>query len=393
MDADSVTNVGRLRALYDASAHYQMANVLFMAFQSFVAPIFIGIGSYGAQMLFVAPVLLAQALLEPSFQAELNASADGHRCRINPVTATMQSAILIGITFPFAIGDYNDWLLLALFAGLALFTFVLAACFALRDVALAATGRYVSLAVYLIAFGFMLVTGGEGEIIVANLAAVTAGSAVIGAVLLNRGSILPTRSPPTVRFLLGGLSFRLPIVSFTAMTTILLGYTGALPTTIGEFRIFMAAATSGRFINPIPLAELQSAIHRFLSIGDRTIVRLARRFLVSLAAFAIATALLFPPIYRWAFGDFTFSPLSLLVASTFAAAQPLAYFIFAARTRSMVFNVAFPVALSLGLMVGFYAIVSVTHEPDLAAAVTIGALLAIYAAVAALTKTTNETTG
>lgn len=370
------------RATKSPSLNFQVGSIILMVFQSFVAPFIIGVASFGAQMLFLAPVFLAQALLEPSYQAELNAAATTGKCRVNISSVCLQSAVLMAFAVVVTIGEYEIGVLILIAVFNTVFTMVLAAAFALNDVRSAALARYASLAAYLLVFGFMVIGGFDGEILVANLAGYVVASVIVGAVLLKSGRIHFYAGRPNFKTLVGGLSYRLPTICFTALTTIILGYAGAAASVIGEFRIFMAAISAGRFFNAVPLARLQAAIQQDVSTEAHSISRLLQRYIGSYAAYAAALSLLFPAAYDFAFGSPSFGYLHLLTASTLILAQPLAYFVFAARPHSWLTTLAFPVTLSIAAMLIFYLATIWSGSPIFAVSASISTSITVYLLVA-----------
>src|SRR5690606_22142791 len=167
--------------------------------------------------------------------------------------------------------------------GYTVYTALLAAIFALKTTALAAIARHAALAAYIITFAAAAHLGAHGEIVIANLASFIVGSVVVGAIIVAKGMITFRFGRPHFAALLGGLTFRLPTISFSGLATILLGYAGASSSTIGAFRIFMAAINAGRYFNLVPLPSLQAATHRFVAEGDRSVFEMAKRYIASFA--------------------------------------------------------------------------------------------------------------
>ncbi len=367
-----------IRAVRSPSIHFQFGNIALMMFQSFVAPFIIGVAAFGAQMLFLAPVFFAQALLEPSYQADLNSSTDGETANINLSNIALQTGVLMTIAVAATIGDFDIILLIFVAIFYALYSLIGAAAFALKDVKLAAVARYTSLAAYLVTFVSMVYLDIEGAIIAANLAGFALASTIVGGILLTQRRVSFRWDRPSFGTLAGGLSFRLPTICITGLTTIVLGYAGATAATIGEFRIFMAAISSGRFINVVPLAKLQASIQRHLAFGDTELPTLLRYYGASYLVFASVLVAAFPLAYELAFGSPSFNRITLLAASLFLVAQPLAYYIFVLRPLSPIFNTTFPALLSVVLMAMFYALFALSGSADLAISISIVALVFVY---------------
>lgn len=373
------------KAIASPSAQFQASGVLLMFFQSFLVPYIIGVAPFGAQMLFLAPVFLAQALLEPSYQAEMNAAGTDGKSSINLSSIGSQALILMGFAIPFSVGPYSTRLLVLLAAGYCTFTALQAAAFAIRDVRLAAVSRHVALVTYLITFTGAVWVNAHGEIIWAHAVSLLVASAYTGLALAKKNVLTVRFGGIAIAPLLGGLTFRLPTISFSSLATILLGYAGAPMAMIGEFRIFLSAINAGRYFNAVPLPRLQTAIHRYFAVGDRALTRLSRLYLVSFAVFAITLTVLFPIAYATTFGEPTFGRLSLAFASTFILVQPLSYVIYSSRSDAAAFNVTLSVGVSAATAWMFYLLFKMSGNAGLSASASIATLTVIYSAVSYFT--------
>lgn len=366
------------QAINSPSIHFQASSIALMLFQSFAVPFFIGVAAFGAQMLFLTPVFLAQALLEPSYQAETNAGCADGRCRLNITSVLVQAAILMGIAIPLSIGDYGTLSLILVAVAYTAYTVLLAVIFALKETALAALARHISLAAYVVAFAMAMYLRAPGEIVIANIGAFITASIAVGGILVAKRAVSFYWSLPHFGTLMGGLSFRLPTISFSGLATIMLGYAGAPASVIGEFRIFMAAIGAGRYFNMVPLPSLQTAIHRFSINEDRSLIGMARLYMASFAVFTVAMVVLFPVAYSLAFGEPSFSRTALIFASFFVLVQPLSYLVYTTWKGTTFFNVALPVILSITTAGGFYLLFLWTQKADVAVSVCIAALTTVY---------------
>lgn len=365
------------RALRSPNAHYQIGSILLLLTQSFVAPIIIGLASFGSQVLFLAPLLLCQALFESASQAEMNeGQRDGGVASINVPTILLPGVVLtiIALVLNDWISDRPLWLAGAVIAAYFTYTVLLAFAFASSQSRLCAQANFGLCAGYAMAFAASLRYAPGYELITANIVAFGAGAIILAFNSKCRFTLEWGR--PHFGAVLASASYKLPIICFNSLTTVLLGLTGASASTIGQFRIVLSAINAGRYFNIVPLAKIQAEIHR----RSDDLAGIAKQYLASFLAFQVAMVTVFPEVYSFLFGDREFTRIAVYFASLFILLQPLTYAAFRRAHLRPGFNAMMSIGVATALVTVF-ALSLGWAEPTMAMAVASVAAVSFYAAI------------
>lgn len=370
---------------------FQALSICVMLFQSFFAARYIGLSSFGSQMLLIAPAFLAQALVETAIQAELNTGGRQGQITINLGHMAASAAIGSGV-FVIAIvlsGIAFNVLVMCFAVVYLYYAATMGIVFATRDLRAAAFSCAALFMAYVSAFFVADLLLGHSQIVLANLLGFAFGAVIATLSLLRKTRIVFVWEKPSIAGLVAGFSFRLPVVAFSSVSTMVLGAIGAAPHRIGEFRVFVSALNAGRYFNPVPVAQIQKSIEdwaRDSAVPDG--FKLGKIYIVATVGYGVLLVALFPTAYSWVFGTPTFTRPETGLAVGFLLLQPISYAAMAfARTRGR--NSAVPSIICAAAMLAiFYFAVIMGYEPFFAmglsstiAAVFLCAAAAFYARI------------
>lgn len=362
---------------------FQVFSIFLMLFQSFFAAYYLGVSVFGAQMLALAPVFLGQAVFEPYIQSEMNSSLEGDRVGLNlgALFFIVASLVFLVVVLNALLSSQGGgWLLLTLFAYI-FYTALMAAGFSKGFYGICTKSAGLLFGVYVLSFFVSDAFFGSFQLIFANLVGFSVASIYLFFKVFSRlrfnfysGSVKGGRWYE-------GLLFRLPIIFFTSMSTILMGMLGFSNAVIGEFRVFVSAVSAGRNFNLVPLPKLQVAISKALSGGYESELNVFVRYVIGLILFSVALVVVFPIAYGFVLGPFTFSRFSILLGVAFIVLQPLAYSVYWAHKGVGVLNVLLPPLVSIFIALIFWALLVNFSDPFLAMGIVAIGAAAIYAAV------------
>jgi hypothetical protein len=355
-----------------------------MAFQSFVAPMLLGLESFGQQIIFLSSVLLSQAIFEPIVQTICNRSAL-HDERILNV-----SNILLGFFIScctcfaslYISGAENFGLpLLTLLLILYLSnTFFAAISFSENAIGIVAVSSSGLLFTYLIGFGLSHIFLPGWELIVGLTLGMSASVALFCGYWIRNGwgRIIKLGS---LNFgeVLNGFTFRLPTVVLTTVNILFLSWFGFSATVIGQYKIFVSVIMAGRYFNLVPLPQAQMYLQMVFTNGNCKETREALlRYAVSFAIFTLVASLILPMLFDYAFKDRQFSRVDLLLSSGAILLQPTAYAALASRGQNNISVTAISIIACALFGSVFIFVTKILQDPFIATGPSVIVTLCFY---------------
>ena len=338
---------------------YQMSSLALTGLQSILYPLAIGVDQFGLAIVLLSPVLFAQAIAEPFFQAVAN-------CEDRPTAALSVRlpalASLFGLGFVLAtsslIGvEYSalESLLVLGTCPLYLFSTAVQSFLISRGAIVEAAVTNLCCVVGYFSAGLILYSldSLDHKALLWSAFGAFGFSSLVGLVVAKRMYGIDYRKDKVrAGFALGALTFRLPSTLLLAGYTMLLPSFGASLSEIGVFRIVISAINVGRYLNPVPLPVLQVSLSRIVSKGSR---RETRRDVVQSCVFTglfgLALASMFPVLFRLIFIDLDIPRWALFGASLVLLLQPLSYASFLLLDSTSGKGYAVPLAVSGILMI------------------------------------------
>lgn len=322
------------RALTGAS--FQIFGIGLLFLQALVAPLLLGLNSYGMQILLLLPAFLAQALVEPAFQANLNQyenAAFGFVDLSLPAVLFFFATLVYFFASIFLEQQLNFLVLLAF--GLFLFnTFFQARAFAMEKHKLATQAAFCQFIGYAFGLGLGFQNDPGQALILANVFAFGMSFATY----FFEGLLI---SPVRIGFLrtswtglMDGMALRMPVLNISTFFIIVLSKLGTSADQIAALRIFMSALNAGRYLNVVSLQRLQVELHGYIKDPKKSRFyenEIFRMYTSCFIFYALCLAILFPVFFGVLFASAPFGHLSTFFSALFVLIQPLTYAIFTMR--------------------------------------------------------------
>lgn len=363
---------------------FQAASVSLMAFQSFVAPIFLGLQSFGQQIILLSSVFLAQSIFEPIIQTICNRSALRDEKILN------LSDILIGAfisCFAYAVAAFIsgaesfNWPLLTLLLVLYLAnTFLAAFSFSENAIAIVALSSFGLFIAYLVGFIISNQYFPGMELILGLTFGMTVSSGLFAIYWArNKWGRIVRLAPTNYGEILNGTTFRLPTVVLTAVNIPLLSWLGFSATVIGQYKIFVSAIMAGRYCNLVPLPQAQMYLQRACTqgLGKETSEALLS-YILSFGVFVIIATLSFPLLFDYVFEDRHFSRMALLLSFGAILVQPAAYAVLASSGQNNA-SITIISLIACALLGGFFILITlILDDPFIATGPSVIITLLFY---------------
>ena len=363
---------------------FQVASILLMAFQSFVAPILLGLESFGEQILFLSSVLLSQAIFEPIAQFICNKSA------LNPDKTLNASDILLGLFISisacvvaiFIAGiDISSVPSLALLLLLYMLnTFLAAFSFSEKAIGIVATSSSALFLGYLGGFFISHKLFPGSELTIGLISGMSVSVFFFARYWIQNGVERVLRlAEPNFGEVLAGFTFRLPTVVLTTVNILLLSWLAFPATVIGQYKIFVSAIMAGRYFNLVPLPQVQVYLQTVLTNGHSGETRNAfLKYIVSFAIFGLLASLVFPILFDIAFEDRQFSRLALALSVGAILLQPSAYAVLASRGKNKRAIATISIAACALFGSTFALATEIMHDPFIATGPSVLITLCFY---------------
>ncbi len=306
---------------------FQLLTLSLLLTQSFIAPLFLGVGEFGRQMLVLSPAFLLQAIVEPAYQNAYNSVKDQH------VFCWFDAFILIVLfaVFLFALEQLDvpvfRFDLIFFFMLYQFYTAYVAELHSRFAVELLTRNALILLVAYCISFLVFLILNPTNAIILSNVSAFFAS--VVFLMLKSpmkyrlTGSVLLSDGVKSIN----GFLYRLPSIVFSSGVILALGILGACASTIGSTRIFISAINFGKYANLTPVATAQMAISQ--SFFDRLPLYRSRvliTYAICILIFSILFTLLSPFLFIVIFNTYIdISAVGIFFCCLLLLIQPLAY--------------------------------------------------------------------
>jgi len=313
---------------------FQLSAISMLLIQALIAPLIIGIDSYGQQVLLLLPVFLAQAVIEPAFQAQLNEQSEelGDSLDIGSAIVLLVFATIIFVATKTILGHAFDGLTISILSLFFLNTAFQARAFASSRFSLAAIASPAMLLGYIVGFLFGVLVWKEAELLIANLFGFGCSAFVFLNVFLREPLPAIRWSLPSRTSLWGGLSFRLPTLTVTTVFLILLSKFGISDSMIGSIRIFISAIGAGKYANLVSVPHLQIAIRKiFLSSDAVESWRSIYIYLLCFCLFLILSSVFLPTLFMIVFHQSSFGMTEVFMGGFILLIQPLSYSIYEIR--------------------------------------------------------------
>jgi len=316
---------------------FQVFGIGLLLLQSLLAPLLLGLEDFGTQIMLLLPVFLAQAVVEPAFQAHFNGDGRGRSGAVDITTVSLMVGVA-AIVFLLTVNVLDQRVRPLISVALAAFvlnTLFQARAFAMEAFGLAAICAFLLLAGYGIGLGIGMYLAPSSALIFANALGFGLSSLAYWVSALCDGQLRLYAQRASFAKSISGLTYRLPALTVSTLFLVVLSSIRSAPTEIAAFRIFISALNAGRYANVVSLPRLQVALqNRFFTVpgGNGPNERVIRTYGYCLIVYLIALAALFPSVFAHLFGQAPFGPFATLFSGLLVLLQPLAYAVVAFRT-------------------------------------------------------------
>lgn len=311
---------------------YQLSNVFLMGFQSFVLPLLVGFSEYGRAMLYLAPVYLYQALLEPVFQGfygdkilKKNHSDAPPQIDLGILLYSFVGLFLLIFVCYLFLDDFSLVSMLFIIGFFYLLSTKLQACILFRD-----GYSFVGVSIFLSVFFYMgayFINELKFDFILwGNIFYFSAFFVFLFLrFLFLGGEFCFSREFGWVR-VWGYASTRAAYVFSGNGLMIAFGAVGYSAEKLGMFRFTLSVMNAGRYFNPVPIVDLQKGISEYIyGGGSRDFVIRVLQFFIFSSIYGLLAFLVWVFYFYFAKGIYDLNYLFLLVP-IYLLIQPLAYF-------------------------------------------------------------------
>lgn len=315
-----------------------------MGCQVLLAPLLIGLNSYGFAMTIMSPVFIFQGLLEPLLQTLCNSSSDSKVSKLEYSANVTFSIVAIG----FFVGLVSC--LIVSEASYIAYVAVLVHALSYGLLTQHITARLAEGKSYMV--GWIQVVGMFGYAIalisfhsLGYLAMLVASSSATSASLAlycllswqsknvgTRKKIMWFGALRSVNAVL----IRLPLLGISSIPFMILGLSGRAMDGVGDVRLLISFLGSTRYLNRIPLAVCQLSIHRWFanltsppSTNTNADFVVLKKYITDSSLIIIALSILIIPIFKIIYSrPPLFGVFEVVSISSMIAIQPLTYAIY-----------------------------------------------------------------
>lgn len=357
----------------------QLGNIIMLLVQSLLAPMLIGVDSFGLQMLMISPALLAQSLIEPAYQNLFNHDTSKLNLRLSDFAII--AVVFTGFVALLSIGNaaFLNWPVFVLFFAQYTFTVMIAYHYAAEGHYTLAYATIALLSGYVLGYATFYLVAPHYSIIAGNIVGFSAANLF----LMTRNRLAISQKGiglfVDMRSAAAGLTFRLPAMTFATGFIIILGLMGSSAQAIGTFRITFAAVNAGRYLNIVPPAALQVRIKQLIA-DEYKLTRdpIIRKYGAFMGLFAVAMAVLFPSFYAIVFGlPFEMPRIALFAVCFYLLLQPLCYAMMVQRGDQLIVPITHLI-ISTALLLGFASMLAFIVNPLIALSISVVLAISAY---------------